>query len=534
MSLAEVLSQIRTAGDAPNLPVPECWNPEYVLYPFQRVGVAHLSTQKVFILGDPVGAGKTIQELFAWVLCSQNRQNKGLPPLSLWVITPKSVVKQWQEEILRFIPKANVFALRSKSQVSLNKHQRLQIFEEFVNTPGSVLISNWAQMVLNWEVFKERYGVDWLCNTQVTFDEAQKLGNPGTKTHKIGGEIIALADRAHGLTATLAKNRAHNAQAVVSAFVPELCSLQVFESLYCEYGKELTYYLRGRNGRTTYHPQGVWVKKFLKYKNLEEYRERISPIFLGRMDTEIGKTRPQISLLVRTCEIGLNHREVYQKVEAGLLDKDMEEKDVAPILSQAQQILNSPKKEYSENNPKYDLLLDVLREDIVDEQVICYCPYSDTIDAYYEQLCKDQFSCARITGKDSEKSRELAKSQFLAGERQIILLTDAGGEGLNLQVAKHLIFISRPWSPGQYTQVVGRARRFGSNHSFICVWHLSCEDSLDEYVDSVLTAKFGSLSNLASRGEMSLTDSEVSPIDIARELFKTRVKATRLKQIQEF
>jgi superfamily II DNA/RNA helicase len=94
-----------------------------------------------------------------------------------------------------------------------------------------------------------------------------------------------------------------------------------------------------------------------------------------------------------------------------------------------------------------------------------------------------------ITGAVSQRDRDQARKDFQDGKTNVMLITDAGGEALNLQRAKHVIFYSLPWTPGSYIQVVGRARRFGSQHQYLGIWHLLMKDSVDELVESILEPK---------------------------------------------
>jgi SNF2 family DNA or RNA helicase len=97
----------------------------------------------------------------------------------------------------------------------------------------------------------------------------------------------------------------------------------------------------------------------------------------------------------------------------------------------------------------------------------------------------------------------------------MIYLTDAGGESINLQRGKHIVMISRPWAPGTYRQIVGRARRLGSKHTSILIWHLTCSDTIDEYVDSLLAKKFGPVEDIIQGRGALLPDDQVLPLEIA-------------------
>jgi SNF2 family DNA or RNA helicase len=109
----------------------------------------------------------------------------------------------------------------------------------------------------------------------------------------------------------------------------------------------------------------------------------------------------------------------------------------------------------------------------------------------------------RVTGKETDEEREKARIAFQEGKTNIICITTAGGEALNLQRGKHVVFLNRPFDPGTYIQFIGRIRRFGSQHKKVLVWHLNCEDTIDEHVDAVLDEKFGPVEQIIDgRGDL--------------------------------
>lgn len=140
--LDALLLSYREQRDVPELPVPSTWNPRYALFPYQRVGTAHLVTKKRFILGDPTGSGKTPQCLYAWALVMEARAKEGRM-LHQWVVTTKSATTQWEDEVHKFLPYIDVFRVPSNK----TKPKRIAVYEAWMaQTRPSVLISNWDQI----------------------------------------------------------------------------------------------------------------------------------------------------------------------------------------------------------------------------------------------------------------------------------------------------------------------------------------------------------------------------------------------------
>lgn len=507
-------------GDVPELSVPATWNPQYSLYPFQRVGAAHLITKKRFILGDPTGSGKTPQCLYAWALVMEARASEG-KMLKQWVVTTKSATIQWEEESHKFLPYVETFRVPS----SKPKKKRLVVYEAcLASTSPCILISNWDQLRRDWTALQETFGVEWLPTMQFTMDEAQKIKTPESLTGTVAREILEKVDRAHALTATLVQNRAHDAWAVVAALQPNIMDCKQFEKLYCHISIDKIWI-----GNRFRH-----VKNFSGYHHLDEFRTHISTIYLGREDHEIQGQRPDVVHKTYKVDFDAYTQQAYNTVERGRLLEDTD--SVVGAMQHAQQMANAPttfqdreKLDYLDWNRiksnKLSLLKELLEDELKDTPVILYSQMETTVSIYERELA--EYNPVRITGVEEDAARAEAQRKFQEGETNIILITDAGGEALNLQRAKAVVFISRPWSPGKYIQVVGRARRTGSEHEFILIIHLTCIDTVDEFVDSILGSKWGAVEDICrGRGNL-MPDDEILPVEISEFARTQRRKAKR-------
>jgi SNF2 family DNA or RNA helicase len=524
-SLEERLQRVRDQGDAPNLPTPSVWNRRFTLKPFQRVGVAHLAVRKRFVLGDPTGVGKTVQELYSWALIRDKRLNDQLTDPNqrltrLWVVTIKSATKQWEDETHRFLLDQNVY--RVPSECSATK--RYDVFQEWIEDKScATLIQNWAQFSNDWEWIKNNTNLpQWMPETHLSLDEIQKIKNPQSKLGQNAREILQLVDRVHGLTATLIKNKAHDAQAVMDALVPGLVPLEEFEGLYCE--KDWQHVKH--NGRR------MKVRVTVGYHNLEDFKARISPYYLGRSEEEVEGQRPKVVFMKRTTTMSASQRKLYLEAEQGFLVNSNTEKSAAALGHAFQaacapemfETLNPyPFSVRTHDNAKGKLLDEILNEEIPGEPVIVYSPLRTIIDVYEKRLVR--YNPVRITGAEDDEQRHKAKSDFLSGKTDVILITNAGSEAINLQRAKHLFMLTRPWDPGSYIQIVGRLRRFDSEHTHITVWHLDIEDSIDDLTDAVLNEKFGPVEEIINgRGDL-LPETQVLPKDIAKFMRTCRLRS---------
>jgi SNF2 family DNA or RNA helicase len=240
-----------------------------------------------------------------------------------------------------------------------------------------------------------------------------------------------------------------------------------------------------------------------------------------------------------------SHRKIYSQVEKGFFVENVDADTNAAqfALSQSQIAVNNPEHfdptgtlftdAYSiEHQAGYDkiikesskliLLKDLLENELEDEPVIIYSSFASTITSLHTHLSK--YKPVMIHGQTQGPSRDLARAKFQEGKTNIILITDAGGEALNLQRAGHVIFYSLPWTPGAYVQIIGRARRFGSTRKFLGVWHLTVKDSVDELVSASLNSKVSGFETILKTPDIIPVSQDSLPLEVARAMRQRRIK----------
>jgi superfamily II DNA or RNA helicase len=532
VELEKRLAKIREDKDNPYLPTSRKWNNAHPLLPFQKVGVSHLVTKSRFILGDPTGTGKTPQELAAYSIIEQTR------PLRLMVITTKSAAEQWLEEVEKFLPGTPTFLVPSvdKRGNNVKAEKRYEQYRNWIGSPyGSVISLNWGQFVNDWPELEKTIDV-WGPTTMVALDEFQKAKNPKAKLSQTVAKLLDKVSIAHGLTATLVKNKAHDAQALIELLKPGTMSLTVFEALYCIWNYPEKIIKNQKTGKFNRQK----VREHGSYQKLDDFNKRIAHLYLGRTDEELDKQRPETVHMTRRVEMNAEHRKLYLSVEQGNFTENAHNSEVAAsaALGQALTAASCPEAyphnlfetdpaQYSkmqESNSKLELLKELLETELEGEPVIIYSPYKGVINHYQRAL--KSYNPVRITGDEDGDERTKARLAFMNGKTNVMMLTNAGGEALNLQRGKHIIMLNRPWDPGTYVQLVGRIRRFNSEHTYVTLWHLTVRDTVDELVDAVMVDKFGPFDQIV-RGRGNLVpDSEALPMEVVR-----RARAKRLREV---
>ncbi len=136
----------------------------------------------------------------------------------------------------------------------------------------------------------------------------------------------------------------------------------------------------------------------------------------------------------------------------------------------------------------FDLLAD-LRQSERDPnvKVLVFTEFVPTQDMLLELLEHAGIPAVAINGSMGLAERALAQQAFRE-RAQVLVSTDAGGEGINLQFAHIVVNWDLPWSPSRIEQRIGRVDRIGQTH-LVRAFHLVCEHSVEARVLEVLNQK---------------------------------------------
>jgi SNF2 family DNA or RNA helicase len=521
------LRRIREAGRCEKLHKPSRWDPAYSLKLYQQVGAAHLLVRKRFVLGDDVGLGKTVEATYAAAATMDFEEVRWI------VVATRSAMLQWADEIRRFAPGIPVTVL---APGSTTKKKRQKTFQKWVDSPpNSALVIGWYHLREDFPQYmlpdlKPVLGTLWL-----TVDEAHRLANPESQTSVTFASFTRSLGRVQALTASLVKGEAMDACSVVDLIAPGTFSVEAFKVVHCVW-------------KLVDVPPNRKAKELDGYKDLHKFRQVIEPVYLGRAADEVSAEVPEVRVISRRLAMSDKHQKLYRLAEANLLEMEgrswsiEDEVRAGVLVIRSLQVANAPEyclgetpeqalhderlPSFAAENTKAHAVYDLLGSEASGEGIVVYCPYAMSLTYLREFLTGKGIACRTIFGEDSMDRRQAARQAFESGDCRVLLITDAGGESINLQCSRHLVMYCRPWTPGAYVQVVGRIRRIGSEHKQVLVWHLSCDDTVDDVVDSLMTEKFGDYEAIVQRKGPS-QEGHVVGVDVARRLMAKRRKATR-------
>jgi SNF2 family DNA or RNA helicase len=162
---------------------------------------------------------------------------------------------------------------------------------------------------------------------------------------------------------------------------------------------------------------------------------------------------------------------------------------------------------------KLDALMDMVTDggDFHGEKVIVFTRFKEMVNHAIPVMEAKGVRCVRVTGDENEAQRKAAMDAFQdpADPTRVIWITMAGGDAINLQAAKAMVFYDSPWSAGDYLQIVGRMIRIGSENDTCYAIHLVCRDTIDERVMQVVRKKMNLIEQVLGERVKGKKDKDV-------------------------
>ncbi len=465
------------------------------LRPYQHDGLRWLCGQHGFgfgcCLADDMGLGKTVQVIaFLNTLSNGKKTGEDLHP-SLLVI-PASLLSNWDQEIKRFWPQMKVFM----AHPAMHKGHRVVAPSKDALAKLDLVITTYA-LVQRYEWLQQRH---W---HYVILDEAQAIKNPRTK-QTLAVKNISAVNRI-AMTGTPVENRLSDLWSLFDFINPGLLGT----------AKEFTTFTKGLAD----HPDG--------YGRL---RRMISPFILRRLksDKSIISDLPDKVEMKSWATLSKKQAVIYQQLVDGITEQ-LEQSDgiqrkgmILAALTKFKQICNHPDQYtgvdgYTENDSgKFGRLREIcttIHEKR--ERVLIFTQFKEITEplARFLETVFVQPGLI-IHGSIAVGKRKKIIEQF-QGDAYIpfmVLSLKAGGVGLNLTKANHVIHFDRWWNPAVENQATDRAFRIGQ-HKAVMVHKFVTKGTIEEKIDAMLTKK-GELAAdvVAASGETWLTEMDNSQL----------------------
>ena len=129
-----------------------------------------------------------------------------------------------------------------------------------------------------------------------------------------------------------------------------------------------------------------------------------------------------------------------------------------------------------EVNSKAEKALEIVKQ--ANDKVIIFTEYRATQIYLQWYLHSNGISSVLFNGKFNKSKRDYMKHLFKE-RAQVLIATEAGGEGINLQFCHHVINYDLPWNPMKLEQRIGRVHRLGQEHD-VHIYNLAIENTIEE------------------------------------------------------
>ena len=419
-------------------------------------------------LADDMGLGKTIQLLALLSITSiEKKQHASL------LVLPASLISNWMHEIDRFAPKLKYYI----AHPSVGSKSNQEKDEKFINKYNLVITTYSLVKRYEWlKSYKWKY---------IILDEAQAIKNPGTKQTK---SVKALESQNRIImTGTPIENRLSDLWSLFDFLNPGLLgNAKEFTS----FTKEL------KNNPDGYSRLKKIIGPYL-LRRLKTDKSVISDLpDKVEMKTYSELSKKQIVLYARLVEelqkmLGSNAEGINRK---GL---------ILASLMKFKQLCNHPDQYlggtvYAENESgKFERIREIC-ETIYEkrEKVLVFTQFREItgpLKEYLETIFNHEGLV--LHGGTPVKKRKDIVSRFQSHEYIpfMVMTVKAGGVGLNLTAANHVIHFDRWWNPAVENQATDRTFRIGQKKNVI-VHKFITKGTIEEKIDDMLTEK-ASLSN---------------------------------------
>lgn len=436
------------------------------------------------ILADEVGLGKTIEA----GLILKEYMIRGLVKKVL-ILVPASLVSQWVVELNQkfFIPAIG----QKKSYVWEQCDVVVSSIDTAKRQPHRDII------------FEQNYDL-------IIIDEAHKLKNNKTKNY----EFVQMLKKKFCLllTATPVQNRVEEIFNLVSLLKPGHLGNQTnFEESFNakerslnndEHLRELInkVMIRNRRGDT-----GIeWPKRIVKTVPIDFSKEERSLYdAIHYYKKSAGNLGSQFSLITLQREACSSREAVFYTLK-NMLSRNEDSPYVQEITNGLMEKINE-----ISSNAKAEKVVELVKE--IDSKVIVFTEYRAT--QLYLQWFLQQHGISSVPFRGGfKRGKKDWMKELFKNKAQVLIATEAGGEGINLQFCQHIINYDLPWNPMRLEQRIGRIHRLGQEQD-VHIYNFAIKDTVEEHILKLLYEKINLFERVIGELDEILTRLDIGNIE---------------------
>ena len=432
------------------------------LFDYQKEGIKFATFKSGALIADEMGLGKTIQAIGIAI-----NKKKFFGFKRTLIICPASLKSQWKSEIEKF---------STEKAIVVNGSPNIR-HEIYKTTKEYFTIINYEAVIKDWKEINKR-DFDF-----IILDEAQRIKNYNTFTAK----AIKKLNKKHSLviTGTPIENRLIDLYSIMGFVSPDfLTPLWEFSYQHCYFDEKKK-------------------DKITGYYNLTSLKEKLNPILIRREKKDVLKELPTVSEIdipVDMHEEQAYHHNSFSRGVASILAKkyitpyDMQK--LMLLLARMRMVCDSTYLIDLESNysPKLEELKHILFEKLDlknnNRKIIIFSEWKRMLKIISKMLTDNGINHVELTGDVPVKKRKDLITKFEDNDDcRVFISTEAGGVGLNLQVADTVINFELPWNPAKKNQRIGRIDRIGQQNTNLTVLNLITRGSIEQKIASGLSLK---------------------------------------------
>lgn len=457
------------------------------------------------LLADEVGLGKTVEA----GLILKEYMLRGLARRVL-ILTPASLVTQWQEELhMKF---GLDFSICNKVEDWARLDRIVASIDTAKRSPHSD------------QILKLKYDL-------VIIDEAHKLKNSATLgwrfVDKIKKKYILM------LTATPVQNDLEELFNMITLLKPG--QLKTFEAFKEEF-----------------------MEDRLSPKNAPRLKQLLSDVMIRNRRRATGIVFPKRDVKTVMVDLSSEEREFYEGITEYIRKSHLErrgsplsfvtlEKLACSSTRGAAGMLNNMLKNqklsqadfealYSlykmavsiRENRKAQVVKDLIGE--LDEKVIIFTEFRQTQEFLTEELGDAGISVVTFHGGMKYQEKDEAIDEF-RGSKDVLISTEAGGEGRNLQFCSNLINYDLPWNPMKLEQRIGRVHRLGQKKD-VRILNLAAAETIEAYILYLLDKKINMFQLVVGELDMIISNIEGKG-SFEESLFQILIQSKNQEDMEE-
>jgi SNF2 family DNA or RNA helicase len=434
------------------------------------------------ILADEVGLGKTIEA----GLILKEYMMRGLVKKAL-ILVPASLVLQWSREL------SQKFGIRAVA------HKKQYVWDHCDCVVASIETAKRAphrEIVL-----KHHYDM-------LIVDEAHKLKNKNTSNYRFISELSKTYCLL--LTATPVQNRLDELYHLVNILKPgQLGAQQQFRASHVSGSRTAKnedllreqlcrVMIRNRRADGDLHLTKRIVEKVdlqLSPQEMALYRG-VSEFVRERYHAQTADAGGLFSLMTLQREVCSSRDAVFLTL-TNMFKKTPEQSPMRARIWELVELIRQ-----IEANTKAERALQIVRE--VGEKVIIFTEYRATQE-YLLHFCKVHKVPAVAYRGGMNRGKKDWMTDLFRDRAQVLIATEAGGEGINLQFCHHMINYDLPWNPMRVEQRIGRIHRLGQTHD-VRIYNFATRDTIEQHIVSLLHDKIKMFESVIGELDPILSD----------------------------